>query len=77
MGLSFWVIFALAGIGVSFLLGALFVGPEAGRIGKLIDARGAEDAEVQARIRGIFLVSRFDLAVIVLVVVDMTLKPFA
>ncbi len=35
---KFWVIFALAGWGASFLLGVLVLSPESGRIAKLIEA---------------------------------------
>ena len=44
-------------------------------MGRLLEERGVEDAEVQARIKRLFMVSRIDLTVIVLVVVAMVLKP--
>mgnify|MGYP000977606802 CR=1 FL=1 len=37
---TFWVAFGLGAMAASALTGALFLGPEAGRIGKLIDAHG-------------------------------------
>ncbi len=36
---KFWVVFALAGFGLSFLSGILILSPETGRIGKLIEER--------------------------------------
>jgi hypothetical protein len=51
------------------------IGPESGKLGALADSRGPEDPEVQRRIERIFKISRIDLGVIVLVVVDMVLKP--
>lgn len=37
--------------------------------------RGADDPEVQRRVQRIFTISRYDLAVLLLVVVDMVVKP--
>jgi uncharacterized membrane protein len=70
-----WIILALVGFGVTFLAGAFFFGPESGRIGKVIDERGAEDPEVQRRIRRLIGLGRFDLLLLVLIVADMVFKP--
>jgi hypothetical protein len=75
LGYPFWVVFGLAVFAFTFLSGALFLGPESGRIGKLTDERGAADPEVQRRIRRILVYSRFDLLLLVLAVVFMTIKP--
>jgi uncharacterized membrane protein len=70
-----WIALGLVGAAVTFLTGAFVIGPESGRVGALAQERGPEDPEVQRRIARIFKISRIDLAVIVLVVVDMVLKP--
>jgi uncharacterized membrane protein len=70
-----WIILALVGFGLTFLAGILFFGPESGRIAKGIEERGAEDQEVQRRIRRIIATSRFDLVLLVLIVADMVFKP--
>jgi uncharacterized membrane protein len=70
-----WILLALAGYGFSFLLGAGFLGPETGRIGKLVEERGAEDPEVSRRIRRVLLFSRFELVVLLAIVLDMIVKP--
>ena len=70
-----WIALAFAGYGFSFLLGAGFLGPETGRIGGLIEERGAEDPEVQRRIGRILLLTRLELLVLIGVVLDMVLKP--
>jgi uncharacterized membrane protein len=70
-----WIILALIGFGLTFLAGALFFGPESGRVGKAIDARGPEDAEVRRRIRRILVVGRFDILLLFLIVADMVFKP--
>lgn len=72
---SFWVAFGLGVMAASALTGMLFLGPESGRIGKLIDAHGADDPAVLARIRRIFVVSRIELVLLVAVVIDMVIKP--
>ena len=70
-----WLVLALIGWIVTTLVGAAWLGPETGRISKLADSQGPESAEVQARIARIFFVSRIDLALLVLIVIDMVIKP--
>jgi uncharacterized membrane protein len=70
-----WVQFGLVVIALSILVGAGYLGPEAGRIGKATEAGGVEAPEVQARIRRIFLVSRVELVFLLAVVFDMVVKP--
>ena len=72
-----WVVWGLIVIGLSIVTGAGFLGPESGRLGQLIEERGTEDAEVQRRIKRIFLVSRVELVLLISVVLVMALKPFA
>ena len=66
---------ALIGWIATTVLGAAWLGPETGRIGALVESQGPESAEVQSRIARIFLVSRFDLTLLLLIVVDMVIKP--
>jgi uncharacterized membrane protein len=70
-----WIVFALAVFAASFLTGAGFLGPESGRIASVIEREGAESAEAQSRLRRIFLISRIELVLLILVVLDMALKP--
>jgi uncharacterized membrane protein len=72
----FWIVFALAVWALSFISGAGFLGPESGRVGKLIAERGV-DAEVRTRIERLLLASRVELVLIALVAMDMVLKPGA
>jgi uncharacterized protein (DUF58 family) len=74
---TFWLVFALVVWALSFLSGAFFLGPESGRVGKLITERGGVDAEIQARIERLLFHSRVELALIALVAMDMVLKPGA
>jgi uncharacterized membrane protein len=68
-----WILLGLAGYAFSFLVGILYLSPESGRIKRALEA-GAE-TEAEARTRRIFLVSRIELGILALVVVDMVVKP--
>jgi uncharacterized membrane protein len=70
-----WVLFGFIAYLLSFLVGAGYLGPESGRLSKLVDERGPEDAEYQARLKRIFFVSRIELVLLILVVLDMVVKP--
>ena len=72
---QFWITAALAMFGISFLTGAAFLGPETGRLGKLMDERPADDPEIARRIARLVVVSRVELTLLVLIVLDMVLKP--
>lgn len=70
-----WVLFGFLVWVFSFIVGAGFLGPESGRLSKLVDERGPEDPEYQRRLKRIFLISRIELLLLILVVLDMTVKP--
>jgi uncharacterized membrane protein len=70
-----WVTFGFAVWLLSFIAGAGYLGPESGRLSKLVEERGPEDPDYQRRLRRIFMVSRIELLLLVLVVLDMTVKP--
>ena len=70
-----WIDVALAGWAIATGVGVLFVGPELGRIDRAATELGPESAEVARRVRRLFTVFRFDTVLLVLIVLDMTLKP--
>jgi len=70
-----WIVIGLVLFAVTFLTGALFFGPEAGRIAKQLEAEGAASPGAQARIRRLLVLSRVDLVVLFLIVFDMVVKP--
>ena len=72
---QFWVSAALAMFAVSAITGAGFLGPESGRIAKLSEERGPADPDVQRRIGRILLISRIELVLLILIVLDMVVKP--
>lgn len=67
LGLVVWVF--SAGVGSSFL------GPESGRIAAIVERDGPASPEALQRIKRIFLVSRVELVLLLLVIVDMVIKP--
>jgi uncharacterized membrane protein len=74
---SFWIVAGLVGYAITFLTGLLVLGPQAKRIGHLLETKGATASETQAAIRRILLVARVDEGLLLLVVADMVLKPFS
>jgi uncharacterized membrane protein len=70
-----WVLFGFLVWLFSLIVGAGYLGPESGRLSRLVEERGPDDAEYQRRVRRIFLVSRVELVLLILVVLDMTIKP--
>jgi uncharacterized membrane protein len=70
-----WVLFGFIVWLLSFIVGAGYLGPESGRLSKLVDERGPEDPEYLRRISRIFVVSRIELLLLILVVLDMAVKP--
>ena len=74
---QFWLIFGLAAWAASAATGIVFLTPETKRLTRAMAARGPKDPEVQARLRRILLVLRADIALMLLIVFDMVVKPFS
>ena len=70
-----WIVLGVIAFGLSFALGAGFIGPESGRIAELIEKEGPDSPAVQARIRRILTISRCELVVLLTVIVNMVIKP--
>jgi uncharacterized membrane protein len=70
-----WIIIGIVGFAISFVTGAAYLGPSSGKLAKLMEERGPEDPDVQAAIGRILLVARIDVVILLLVVLDMVLKP--
>jgi uncharacterized membrane protein len=70
-----WVTFGFVVWLLSFIAGAGYLGPESGRLSKLVDERGPDDPEYLRRLSRIFVVSRIELVLLILVVLDMAVKP--
>ena len=72
-----WVGIGIAGIIVTALTGSLYFGPELGRISEIGRSRGVDDPEVQRRIARLVPLLRIDLVILLLIIVDMVIKPGA
>jgi uncharacterized membrane protein len=72
---QFWVLFGLVGWVIAAVVGVGFVGPELGRIDEAARAHGPESPEVARRVQRLFMIFRFDTALLALIVIDMTAKP--
>ena len=73
----FWIIFGLIGYAATFVTGIGVLSPLAKKIEHSAKANGPEHPETLALIQRILLLARVDIAVLLLVVADMVLKPFA
>ena len=74
---QFWVIFGLIGWAIAGGVGIGFVGPELGRIDQAARTHGPDSPEVGARVKRLFTIFRFDTALLMLIVLDMTARPFS
>jgi uncharacterized membrane protein len=70
-----WIVVGLVLFAITFLAGALFFGPESGRLGKLAEAEGPTSPAVQAKLRRLLALSRADLMLLFLIIFDMAVKP--
>ena len=73
---QFWVVAGLVGFAATFLTGIAFLSPQTKRFNTLAAAKGDDSPEAQAALHKLLLVARFDLVVLLLVIADMTAKPF-
>ncbi len=72
-----WVDIGLVGYALSFATGIGVLAPRARRLVALLDGKGPAAPETQAATRQILLIARLDVAVLLVVVADMLLKPFS
>jgi uncharacterized membrane protein len=72
-----WIALALVGIVLTALTGAIYLGPQGGRLARLAEEKGVDDPAVTAMRERLITVSRIDYAVLALIVLDMVFKPGA
>jgi uncharacterized membrane protein len=72
---QFWILAGLGMFAFSFVSGAFYLGPQSGRLKKLYEAEGPSAPAAPAIIRRLFLISRIELVLMVLIVADMVMKP--
>lgn len=73
----FWVIAGLIGYAATFATGLGILTPRVKKIDELLAEKGADAPETMDAIRRVLLIVRFDVALLLLVVADMTVKPFS
>lgn len=73
----FWVTVGLIGYVVTFVTGIAVLSPLAKKIGASAQANGPEHPETLALIDRILTIATIDVSVLLIVVLDMVLKPFA
>jgi uncharacterized membrane protein len=71
----FWVIAGLVGYAITFVTGVGVLAPMARKVTALVDEKGPADPETMAAIGKILMIARVDIALLLLVVVDMVTKP--
>jgi uncharacterized membrane protein len=70
-----WIVIGLILFATTFLAGALFFGPESGRLGKLAETEGPTAPVVQQKMQRLIALSRADLMLLFLIIFDMATKP--
>lgn len=72
-----WIIVGLVGAVATFITGAFFIGPTAGKLAALAETEGPTSPGVVALMNRIFMISRIDQVVLAIVVLNMVFKPGA
>ena len=70
-----WVLVGLGGFLATVITGAGFLGPQTKKVHELIEQKGIDDPAVQSQMARLFTISRIDLVVLIIVVIDMAVKP--
>ena len=73
----FWIVAGLIGYAATFIVGIAILSPMAKKIDESAEKNGPTHPETIALIEKIMLIARFDVAVLMLVILDMVTKPFA
>jgi hypothetical protein len=74
---EFWVVFGLLGYAATFAIGIGLLSPQVKRIRAAMEAVGPDAPETQAAISRLLLISRADMALLLLIVLAMVAKPFS
>lgn len=72
---QFWLVFGLVAWAISTAIGVGFLTPRIKKLHELVEERGGDDPAVTAAVRPILLAARLDIALLLLIVVDMVVKP--
>ncbi len=72
-----WIVFGLLGIVATIVIGAGFLGPGGKKLDALVSEKGPGTPEVLAQQEKMMTLSRLDLAILILIVLNMAIKPGA
>lgn len=72
---SLWIVLALIGFALTFLIGALWIGPQSGRVKEAMERGGGMTEEARRLATRMMVVGRIDSVVLFLIVFDMAIKP--
>jgi hypothetical protein len=72
-----WVDIGLVGWAISFATGIGVLAPSTRKIVGLFETKGDDAPETQAAIRRVLFIARVDVALLLIVVMDMLMKPFS
>jgi uncharacterized membrane protein len=72
-----WVIIGLVGFATTFAIGIGFLMPQTKKLAALAEEHGPDHPATQAELKKLLLVTRFDIAMLLVIVADMTAKPFS
>ena len=72
---QFWLVFGLVAWVISTAIGIGFLTPRIKRLTKLLEDHDPRDSEVQSVVTPLLLAARLDIALLLLIVLDMTVKP--
>jgi uncharacterized membrane protein len=71
----FWVVAGLVGYAITFVTGVAVLAPLAKKVTALVEEKGPAHPESTAQIKKILMIARVDVALLLLVVIDMVTKP--
>jgi uncharacterized membrane protein len=74
---QFWIVIGLIGFAITFAIGIGVLAPLAKKIVATTEEKGPSHPETIALVKRLLLISRLDTMMLLLVVVDMVVKPFA
>jgi uncharacterized membrane protein len=74
---QFWIVAGLIGFAATFLTGIGFLTPQVKKLNGLAAEKGPAHPDTQAQLQRLLVVARFDIALLLLIVADMTAKPFS
>ena len=74
---KFWIVAGLVGYAITFVTGVGVLSPMAKDVTALTEEKGPTHPETVAAITRILQIARIDVAMLLLVVVDMVTKPFS